>query len=134
MEHTTAAADEFARLVDLVRALRSPDGCPWDRAQTLQTLRPFVLEETYEVLEALDRDDHAALREELGDFLFEGVLLAQVCAEAGSFTVADSLRSISGEAGAAPPARLRTAGRQRRPRRQAEARHRRRGRSDAGRP
>jgi MazG family protein len=95
MTHTTPAADEFARLVELVRVLRSPDGCPWDRAQTLQTLRPFVLEETYEVLEALDRDDRVALCEELGDFIFEGVLLAQLCTEEHQFTVADSLRSIS---------------------------------------
>jgi MazG family protein len=95
MTHTTEAGDAFARLVEIVRQLRSPDGCPWDRAQTLQTLRPFVLEETYEVLEALDRDDRHALREELGDFLFEGVLLAQVCDEAGQFTVADSLRAIT---------------------------------------
>ena len=81
MAPTTSAAEEFARLVELVRVLRSPEGCPWDREQTLQTLRPFVLEETYEVLEALDRDDRAALREELGDFIFEAVLLAQLCAE-----------------------------------------------------
>lgn len=95
MTPTTAAAEAFARLVELVRILRSPGGCPWDREQTLQTLRPFVLEETYEVLEALDHDDRRALREELGDFIFEGVLLAQLCAEAGDFTVADSLHAIS---------------------------------------
>ncbi|HNV03891.1 MAG TPA: nucleoside triphosphate pyrophosphohydrolase [Vicinamibacterales bacterium] len=91
----TTAAGAFARLVDTVRILREPGGCPWDREQTLQTLRPFVLEETYEVLDALDRDDRRALREELGDFIFEGVLLAQVCAEAGDFTVADSLEAIT---------------------------------------
>lgn len=95
MSHTTSAADEFARLVELVSRLRGPGGCPWDRAQTLRTLRPFVLEESYEVLEALDRHDILALREELGDFIFEAVLLAQVCAEEGHFTVADSLRSVS---------------------------------------
>ena len=95
MTPTTEAAAAFARLVDLVRVLRSPEGCPWDREQTLQTLRPFVLEETYEVLEALDHDDRRALREELGDFIFEGVLLAQLCTESGDFTVADSLHAIS---------------------------------------
>ncbi|MCX6549993.1 MAG: nucleoside triphosphate pyrophosphohydrolase [Acidobacteria bacterium] len=95
MASTTPAAEEFARLVELVRVLRAPGGCPWDREQTLQTLRPFVLEEAYEVLEALDHDDRAALREELGDFVFEAVLLAQVCTEHGDFTIADSLRSIS---------------------------------------
>jgi len=95
MTPSTDAAAAFARLVDLVRVLRSPEGCPWDREQTLQSLRPFVLEETYEVLEALDHDDRRALREEIGDFLFEGVLLAQLCAESGDFTVADSLHAIS---------------------------------------
>jgi MazG family protein len=95
MAATTSAADAFTRLVDIVRHLRGPDGCPWDRAQTLQTLRPFLLEETYEVLEALDRNDRLALREELGDFVFEAVLLAQVCEEAGDFSIADSLESIS---------------------------------------
>jgi len=95
MAETTRAAAAFDRLVEVVRYLRGPDGCPWDRAQTLQTLRPFVLEETYEVLEALDRNDRVALREELGDFVFEAVLLAQVCDEAGEFSIADSLESIS---------------------------------------
>jgi len=95
MADTTRAAAAFDRLVGIVRYLRGPDGCPWDRAQTLETLRAFVLEETYEVLEALDRNDRVALREELGDFVFEAVLLAQVCEEAGDFSIADSLESIS---------------------------------------
>ena len=85
----------FDRLVDVVARLRAPDGCPWDREQTLETLRPFVLEETYEVLEAIDAGSREALREEIGDMIFEGVLLAQLCAEEGAFTVADSLGSIA---------------------------------------
>ena len=60
-----SAPDQFRRLVDIMSTLRSPDGCPWDRAQTIDTLEAFVLEETYEVLEAIDRHDHAALCEEL---------------------------------------------------------------------
>jgi tetrapyrrole methylase family protein/MazG family protein/ATP diphosphatase len=80
--------------VDIMRRLRGPGGCPWDREQTLDTLRPFVLEETHEVLEAIDRHDHAALRAEIGDFLFEGVFLAQIESDAGHFTVTDSLRAI----------------------------------------
>jgi tetrapyrrole methylase family protein/MazG family protein/ATP diphosphatase len=88
------AGERFARLVEVVAALRSPEGCPWDREQTLQSLRPFVLEETYEVLEAIDSGDMVALGSEIGDFLFEGVLLAQLAAERGDFTVADSLQSI----------------------------------------
>ena len=75
--------------------LRSPNGCPWDREQTIDTLKPFVLEETYEVLAAIDRHDHAALCEELGDFLFEAVFLAQLEAEAGHFTIADSLERVA---------------------------------------
>jgi MazG family protein len=85
----------FDRLVEIVARLRAPDGCPWDREQTLETLRPFVLEETYEVLEAIDLGDRDALKEEIGDLIFEGVLLAQLCAEQQTFTVADSLRSIA---------------------------------------
>jgi MazG family protein len=88
------AGREFQRLVEVVAALRAPNGCPWDRDQTLESLRPFVLEETYEVLHAIDTRDLASLREELGDFIFEGVLLAQVTADGGDFTVADSLRAI----------------------------------------
>jgi MazG family protein len=86
---------EFTRLVDIVAMLRSPDGCPWDREQTVDSLKPFVLEETYEVLEAIDRHDHVSLREELGDFLFEAVFVAQLESEAGHFTVADALTSIA---------------------------------------
>ena len=85
----------FERLVGIMRALRAPDGCPWDREQTHASLRPFVLEETYEVLEAIDRHDHASLCEELGDFVFEAVFLAQLESEAGHFTIADSLERIA---------------------------------------
>jgi|tagenome__1003787_1003787.scaffolds.fasta_scaffold20807295_2 ATP diphosphatase len=95
MSDTGRAAREFTRLVEIMATLRGPDGCPWDREQTIDTLKPFVLEETYEVLEAIDRHDHAALAEELGDFVFEAVFLAQMEAEAGHFTIADSLRSIA---------------------------------------
>jgi tetrapyrrole methylase family protein / MazG family protein len=86
---------EFARLVDIVATLRSPEGCPWDREQTIDSLKPYVLEETYEVVETIDRGDHAALREELGDFVFEAVFLAQLESEAGHFTIADSLTAIA---------------------------------------
>jgi MazG family protein len=85
----------FDRLADIVARLRGPGGCPWDREQTLESLRPFVLEETYEVLEAIDSGNRGALREEIGDMIFEGVLLAQLCTEAGEFSVADSLGSIT---------------------------------------
>jgi len=90
-----SAADAFLRLLNIVAALRAPEGCPWDREQTIDTLKPYVLEETYEVLEAIDRHDHAAMREEIGDFLFEGVLIAQVEEETGHFSVADALTTVA---------------------------------------
>src|SRR3954466_1296362 len=95
MSESTRAAAEFTRLIEIMATLRGPDGCPWDREQTIDSLKPFVLEETYEVLEAIDRHDHAALCEELGDFVFEAVFLAQLEAESGEFTIADSLQSIA---------------------------------------
>jgi MazG family protein len=95
MSEAARAAQEFTRLVEIMATLRGPDGCPWDRAQTIDTLKPFVLEETYEVIEAIDRHDHVALCEELGDFVFEAVFVAQLEAEAGHFTIADSLKSIA---------------------------------------
>jgi nucleoside triphosphate diphosphatase len=75
--------------------LRGPGGCPWDHEQTIESLRGFVLEETYEVLDAIDRGDHDALRGEIGDLIFEGVFLAQIETDAGRFSVADSLRTIT---------------------------------------
>jgi MazG family protein len=78
-----------------MRTLRSPHGCPWDREQTLSSLRPYVLEETYELLEALDRGDVAALREELGDFLYEAVFLAQIAEEEGQFSISDAVQAIT---------------------------------------
>jgi MazG family protein len=80
-------SENFDRLVSVMARLRSPDGCPWDREQTLKTLRTYLLEETYETLDAIDRDDAAALKEELGDLLLEVVFLSQVCSERELFTI-----------------------------------------------
>ena len=91
----TDAGSAFQTLVDIMARLRGPQGCPWDREQTLASLRAFLLEETHEVLDAIDRGDTGALRGEIGDLIFEGVFLAQVCADQGQFTVADSLRAIN---------------------------------------
>lgn len=88
-------ANEFARLVSIVATLRGPEGCPWDREQTIDSLKPFVLEETYEVLDAIDRHDHGALCEELGDFVFEAVFVAELESGDGHFTIADSLKSVA---------------------------------------
>jgi uncharacterized protein YabN with tetrapyrrole methylase and pyrophosphatase domain len=90
-----SAAAEFARLVDIVAALRSPEGCPWDREQTLQSLVQFVLEEAYEVVDAIERGDFDGLREEIGDHVFEAVFLARIAAEAGRFGMADALGTVT---------------------------------------
>ena len=86
------AGGELDRLVEILRALRSPEGCPWDREQTLRTLAPYVQEEAAEVVDAIERDDLPGLREEIGDLVFEGVFLAQLTSESGQFAIADSLR------------------------------------------
>jgi MazG family protein len=85
----------FAELIGIVARLRGEGGCPWDRAQTPQTLRPYVLEEAYEVLDAIDRDDPADLRKELGDVLFQLALLSQMASEAGRFDMVDVLKGIN---------------------------------------
>ena len=87
--------DRFTHLVEIMRTLRSPQGCPWDREQTLQSLRPFLLEETYEALEAIDSGNMDDVREELGDLLFEIVFLAQVCDEAGAFSIGDAIETVA---------------------------------------
>lgn len=86
---------EFSRLVEIMAALRGPDGCPWDREQTFQSLTRYVLEEAYEVVEAAERGDLQALKEEIGDHIFEGVFLAQIAAEQGAFTAADAVRAVA---------------------------------------
>lgn len=89
-----AAGDAFARLVAVMRRLRAPGGCPWDREQTLATLKPFLLEETYEVLDAIDRQDRAALCEELGDLILQPVFQAEIASADGHFNITDSLNAI----------------------------------------
>jgi MazG family protein len=88
------ALQAFARLVDVMARLRGPGGCPWDREQTPETLRPYVLEEAYEVVEAIEHGDASALRDELGDLLLQVVFQAQLAAESGRFTVADVAQAI----------------------------------------
>jgi len=74
--------------------LRGPDGCPWDRKQTLASLKPFIIEESYEVVDAIDNDDRAALAEELGDFLLQAVFVAELTREEGSFDIYDAVTAI----------------------------------------
>ena len=87
----------FGRLVRTMDTLRSPHGCPWDREQTPETLRPFLLEETYEVLDAIDRGDLEGLCGELGDVLFQCVFQSQIAVEAGRFEIADAVNAITGK-------------------------------------
>jgi MazG family protein len=89
------AATAFGRVVRLMAVLRSPRGCPWDREQTHASLRPFLIEESYEVLEAIDRGEDATLAEELGDVLFQCVFHAQLAAESGRFDIADAANAIA---------------------------------------
>lgn len=87
-----AAVAELARIAD---RLRAPDGCPWDREQTHASLRPNLLEEAYEALEAIDRGDPAELRDELGDLLFQVVIHSQLAREEGQFDLGDVARRIT---------------------------------------
>ena len=84
----------FAELVRTIAALRSPQGCPWDRAQSHTSLKPYLIEECYEVIEALDNEDSDKLSEELGDLLMQILLHAQIAAEEGRFDIGDIIRTI----------------------------------------
>ena len=88
--------ETFRQFVEIVKALRNPDGgCPWDLEQTHQTLRPYLIEESYEVLEAIDRADDRELKEELGDLLLQVVLHAQVAADRKAFNIDDVVNAIA---------------------------------------
>ncbi|MDR1113480.1 MAG: nucleoside triphosphate pyrophosphohydrolase [Candidatus Margulisbacteria bacterium] len=87
--------DEFNRLLDTIRKLRAPDGCPWDRVQTHDSLKPYLLEETYEALDALDKKDLPLFQEELGDLLLQIVLHSVIAEEENNFTFADVARAIA---------------------------------------
>jgi len=84
----------FDELVHLMTTLRGPNGCPWDRKQTLASLKPFIVEEAYEVVDAIDRDDRRGLAEELGDFLLQAVFLAEITREEGTFDINDAITAI----------------------------------------
>lgn len=85
----------FARLVEIMARLRAPGGCPWDREQSFDTIKPYLLEEAYEVMDAIDARDFDGLAEELGDLLLQPVFFAQMAAEEGRFDIADSLHAIN---------------------------------------
>lgn len=92
--HLTAG-DRLNELVALMARLRAPGGCPWDQKQTFDTIKPYLLEETYEVLDAIDARAWPELSEELGDLLLQPVFFAQLAAEAGHFRIEDCLTAIN---------------------------------------
>jgi MazG family protein len=89
------AGDKFQRLVSIMAQLRGPGGCPWDREQTFDSIKPYTLEETYEVMQAIDDRDWAGLAEELGDFLLQAVFYAQMAAEQNFFRIESALDAIN---------------------------------------
>ncbi|ABK45592.1 MazG family protein [Magnetococcus marinus MC-1] len=88
------AGHAFTALESLMRQLRAPDGCPWDREQSFQSLLPYTLEEVYEVLHAVETQDHQELKKELGDLLFHIVFYSQIAAEANQFTLEQVVNSV----------------------------------------
>lgn len=96
MPDEQGAEQALADLLEVMRRLRDPQGgCPWDVAQTFSSIAPYTLEEAYEVADAIERDDMAALRDELGDLLFQVVFHARIAQEAGAFAFADVARGIA---------------------------------------
>jgi MazG family protein len=87
--------ETFTKLVEIMARLRAPNGCPWDREQTFDTIKPFLLEETYEVLQAIDDRDWKELADELGDLLLQVVFFSQMAAEAGHFNINDAIEAIN---------------------------------------
>ena len=95
MKQTANAEEKFRELLDLVEKLRSPDGCPWDRAQKKGDIGRYLMEEAYEVLDALEGSSPENVQEELGDLLFQILFLARMAEEAGEFNIADVIEEIS---------------------------------------
>ena len=93
-DKTNTAGELLLELMGVVDRLRSEQGCPWDRQQTAQSLLPYLLEETYEVMESVTADDARALREELGDLLLHIVFQGSLASEQGRFTLGDSIRTV----------------------------------------
>lgn len=91
---TADAGAEFQKLVDVVAELRGEQGCPWDRKQTHESLKGYAIEETYEVVDAIDQGSMPKLKEELGDFMLQALLHAEIARENGHFDMADVCRTI----------------------------------------
>src|ERR1043166_7657729 len=95
MTPAATAGTRFQRLVDIMARLRAPGGCPWDREQTFDSIKPFLLEETYEVMHAIDARDWKELSGELGDLLLQAVFFSQMASEANLFRIDDALDAIN---------------------------------------
>jgi MazG family protein len=95
MENNSSAGEKFQKLVETMARLRAPGGCPWDREQTFDSIKPYTLEETYEVLDAIDRREWSELAEELGDFMLQAVFYAQMASEEELFAIGDALDAIN---------------------------------------
>jgi tetrapyrrole methylase family protein / MazG family protein len=95
MEPARTAGEKFQRLVDIMARLRAPGGCPWDREQTFDSIKPYLLEETYEVMDAIDAGNWEELPGELGDLVLQAVFFSQMAAEQGRFGVEDALDAVS---------------------------------------
>lgn len=91
----STTGEKFERLVGIMARLRAPGGCPWDREQSFDTIKPYLLEETYEVLEAIDNRDWPGLADELGDLMLQAVFFAQMASEENKFRIDDSLDAIT---------------------------------------
>ena len=89
------AAEKFDDLIEVLKKLRAPGGCDWDRAQTSTSLIPYLLEETYEVIEAIEEKNTETLKEELGDLSLHIIFQAELAEEKGDFTIADALNGVS---------------------------------------
>src|ERR1017187_10556765 len=87
--------ERFERLVDIMARLRAPGGCPWDREQSFDSIKPYLLEETYEVMDAIDARDWPELAGELGDLLLQSVFFSQMAAEQNLFSITDALDAIN---------------------------------------
>jgi len=92
---SSSTGAKFQRLVEIMSRLRAPGGCPWDREQTFDSIKPYTLEETYEVLDAIDRRDWDELSAELGDFMLQAVFFAQMASEEKLFDIGDALDAIN---------------------------------------
>jgi tetrapyrrole methylase family protein/MazG family protein len=89
--------EEFSKLVELMATLRSDQGCPWDKKQTVNAFKTFLLEEVYELVDSIEQSDYNAIREELGDLLFHIVFISQICKEDGLFDIIEVINGVYGK-------------------------------------